>query len=204
MDGSPALLERAAVRVACTPELADAAAAGRIDLVEGDVVDFRRDDRFGLAVLAGVISHLDGSRDAQRALSNAAALLSDDGALIVDVVGPGGLPESDLPISLDWERIVEDRRVRRSSRIEREAAPDGVRVIYDTFTDLEDPDGTIARLPARFRLWYPTPSALLALADESELEVEATFGSYDLDPLDEVSDRCIAVMRRATATPGRG
>jgi SAM-dependent methyltransferase len=203
VDASPELLERAAARVARTAELSAAAAAGRIDLVRGDVVGFGHVERFGLAVLAGVISHLDGPDEARRALTNAGALLSDDGALIVDVVGPGGLPESDLPLSVDWERVVEGRRIRRSSRIEREAAPDGLRVIYETFTDLEDPDGTIARLPARFRLWYPTPSALLALANESELEVEATFGSYDLDPLDEVSDRCIAVMRRATATPGR-
>jgi SAM-dependent methyltransferase len=202
LDASPALLERAAARVARSPVLT--AAAGRIELVQCDVVDFRHAERFGLGVLAGVISHLDGAREAQRALANAGALLADGGALIVDVVGPGGLPESDLPLSVDWERVVGGRRVRRSSRIEREATPDGLRVIYETFTDLEDPDGTIARLPATFRLWYPSPSTLSALANESELEVEATFGSYDLDPLDEVSDRCIAVMRRATATPGRG
>jgi hypothetical protein len=77
-------------------------------------------------------------------------------------------------------------------------------VAYETLTDLEGPDGTMARLPARFRLWYPSPSELFTLANEADLVVEATFGSHDLDPLDEGSDRCIAVMRRATATPGRG
>ncbi len=204
VDGSDSLLQRAASRVASDPRLSEAAAEGRIELVQADVRTVRHADRFALAALAGVLSHLDGPADARLALDAARELLADDGTLIVDVLGPGGLPTRDLPLSVDWERTLDGRRVRRSSRIERELAPDGVRVTYDTFTDLEDPDGTIARLPARFRLWYPSPSTLSVIANEAGLEVEATFGSYDLDPLDEVSDRCIAVMRRATATPGRG
>lgn len=184
--------------------LSRAANEGRIELVRADVRTVRHRDTFALAVLAGVLSHLDGAADARLALDAASRLLADDGTLIVDVLGPGGLPTEDLPLSVDWERTVRGRRVRRSSRIERQPSPDGLRVTYDTLTELEDPDGTIARLPATFRLWYPSPATLSSIADESGLEVEATFGSYDLDPLDEVSDRCIAVMRRATATPGRG
>lgn len=203
-DGSTSLLERAAARLASDSQLSAAAADGRIELVHADVRTVRHTDRFALAVLAGVLSHLDGPAEARLALRAAGDLLVEDGTLIVDVLGPGGLPTHDLPLSVDWERVMGGRRVRRSSRIEREAMPHGVRVTYETLTELEDPDGTIARLPARFRLWYPSPATLSAIANESGLEVEATFGSYDLDPLDEVSDRCIAVMRRATATPGRG
>jgi hypothetical protein len=169
-----------------------------------DVREVARPERYELAVLAGVLSHLDGPDDASRALAAARRLLADDGVLVVDVVGPGGLPTEDLPLSVDWDRIVEGRRVVRRSRIERVAAVDGLRVAYETLTDLEEPDGTMARLPARFGLWYPSPSALLTLAKEANLEIEATYGSHDLDPLDEDSERCIAVMRPATAAPGRG
>lgn len=204
IDGSPALLERAEARVERDPVLRAAHLDGRIELVLGDVQRVARPERYALAVLAGVLSHLDGPAEARLALAAAKELLSEDGALIVDVVGPGGLPTHDLPLSVDWDRVVQGRRVVRSSRIERRPAAEGLRVTYETFTDLQEPDGTIARLPATFRLWYPSPSALFSLANEAKLEVEATFGSYDLDPLDEVSDRCIAVMRRATATPGRG
>ena len=204
VDGSPALLERAAVRIAADPMLRAAQAEGRIQLELEDVREIARPERYGLAVLAGVLSHLDGPDDARRALVAAGRLLGDEAALIVDVVGPGGLPTEDLPLSVDWDRIVDGRRVVRRSRIDLAESADGLRVAYETLTDLEDPDGTIARLPARFRLWYPSPSALFTLATEANLEVEATYGSYDLDPLDESSDRCIAVMRRATATPGRG
>ena len=204
IDGSAALLERARARVASDPVLHTAHAEGRIELELGDVVTVARPERFALVVLAGVLSHLDGPSAGRRALAAARDLLAPGGALIVDVVGPGGLPTRDLPLSMDWDRTMDGRRVVRSSRIERRPAPDGLRVRYETLTDLEEADGTIARLSARFRLWYPSPAALFSLASEAELEVEATFGSYDLDPLDEVSDRCIAVMRRATATPGRG
>ena len=163
-----------------------------------------RRDRFALVVLAGVIAHLDGPEDAVRALSGAAALLERGGALVVDLLGPGGLPPHDLPLSVDWERDWGERRVVRRSRLERHETPEGLRVDYGTLTDLVEADGTIARLPASFRLWYPSPSAIVALAGESGLEVEAAFGSHDLAPLDDRSERCIMVLRRAADEPGTG
>jgi SAM-dependent methyltransferase len=204
LDGSPALLERAAKRIARDPALRSAHADGRIQLVTGDVRAVSRPERYALVVLAGVLSHLEGAADARRALEAAGGLLAGDGVLVVDVVGPGGLPTEDLPLSVDWERTVDGRRVVRSSRIDLTESADGLRVAYETLTDLEEPDGTIARLPARFELWYPPPSALFTLAKEAKLEIEATYGSHELDPLDEDSERCIAVMRNATASSGRG
>lgn len=207
VDASPALLERGERRIAADPILRAARDEGRIELVLDDVRDLGAVDAadgYALVVLAGVISHLDGAADARRALRAAGTRLERDGVIVVDTIGPGGVPDRDLPMSVDWERVLDGRRVVRRSRIERTAAEDGVRVTYETLTELAYPDGTMARLPARFRLWYPSPSALFTLATDAELEVEATYGSYDLDPLDEASDRCIAVMRRAPATPGRG
>jgi hypothetical protein len=91
-----------------------------------------------------------------------------------------------------------DRRVVRRSRLVRSEAPEGLRVEYVTLTDVVEADGTIARLPAGFRLWYPSPTALIGLANEAELEVEAAFGSHDQDLLDDRSERCIVVLRRTT------
>jgi hypothetical protein len=85
----------------------------------------------------------------------------------------------------------------------RREAPDGLHVAYSTLTDVVEPDGTMSRLPAGFRLWYPSPTALIGLADEAGLAVEAGYGSHDLDPLDNESERCIVVLRR-TADPGSG
>lgn len=204
IDGSPALLERAKARIAADAHLAAARAAGRIELVEGDVRRVRRSDRFALAIMAGVVAHLDGPEDALRALAAARRLLEKDGVLVVDTLGPGGLPATDLPLSLDWERSEGGRRMVRRSQLERRETPEGLRVSYATLTDVVGADGTILRLPASWRLWYPSPAALVALAAEAELAVESVFGSHDLDPLDEDSERCIVVARLTTADPGKG
>ena len=204
IDGSAALVARAEARIAADDRLRDAMESGRIELAVGDVRSVARKDRFDLVVLAGVIAHLDGPEDAVRTLAGARRLLAGSGALIMDTLGPGGLPQHDLPMSVDWQRTWDGRRVVRRSRLERTEMPEGLRVEYATLTDLVEPDGTIARLPASFRLWYPSPSAIVALAAEAGLEVDAAFGSHDLRPLDERSERCIMVLRHAAGAPGMG
>jgi SAM-dependent methyltransferase len=192
------LLDRALVRIGDHERLKAARDDGRIELALGDVRTARHPLRFRLAIMASVIAHLDGPEDAVRAFVAARRLLQPKGVLIVDMIGPGGLPPHDLPLSVDWERTMGDRRVVRRSRLVRSEAPEGLRVEYVTLTDVVEADGTIARLPAGFRLWYPSPTALIGLANEADLEVEAAFGSHDLDPLDDRSERCIVVLRRAT------
>jgi hypothetical protein len=116
----------------------------------------------------------------------------------------GALPPHDLPLSVDWEKAVDGRRVVRRSQLTRHEAPEGMRVDYRTLTDRIEADGTIARFPASFRLWYPSPGGLIGLAEEAELVVEAAFGSHDMDPLDEDSERCIIVLRRARSASASG
>jgi SAM-dependent methyltransferase len=197
VDGSAALLARAEARIAADGSLRDARDRGSLELKRGDIRSLRSTDRFDLAILAGVIAHLDGPEDALRTLDAARRLLAPGGRVIVDTIGPGGLPPQDLPLSVDWERSLGDRHVVRRSRLVRTEAPEGLRVQYSTLTDLVGPDGTIARLPAAFRLWYPSAAALIGLAHEAQFTVDATYGSHDLDPLDDGSERCIAVLRSA-------
>ena len=201
VDGSPSLLDRASERIRSHASLREAHARGRIELIVRDVRHVRRPERFALAIMAGVISHLDGPEDALCALTAARRLLEPGGTLIVDVLGPGGLPPHDLPLSLDWERAMGDRRIVRRSRLDRRATPEGLRVAYATLTDVVRADGTIARLPASFRLWYPTAAALVALAGGAELEVVAVYGSHDLEGLADDSERCIVVARPKAVLP---
>lgn len=202
IDGSPALLARADARIAADPELAAAAAGARLELGVGDIRTLQRRDRFAMVVVAGVISHLDGPEDAVRALSAARRHLQPDATVVIDTIGPGGLPPHDLPLSVDWEREMGARRFVRRSQLTRRETPEGLRVNYSTLTDVVEADGTISRLPASFRLWYPTALALAALAAEAGLDVESVFGSHDLDPLDGESERCIVVARRAASDLG--
>ena len=92
VDGSASLLERAAKRLVAEPTLRRAADEGRIELLRADVRIVERPDRYALAILAGVLSHLDGPEEALRALDHAARLLVAGGRLIMDGLGPGGLP----------------------------------------------------------------------------------------------------------------
>jgi SAM-dependent methyltransferase len=204
IDGSQALLDRALARILADEQLRAARDDGRIELALGDVRTVRHAHRFRLAIVAGVIAHLDGPEDAVRTLIAAGRLLQPRGVLIVDTLGPGGLPNRDLPLSIDWEREMGERHVVRRSRLSLNESPEGLRVDYSTLTDVVEPDGTIARLPAGFRLWYPSPSALIALAEEAQLTVEAAYGSHDLEPLGDGSQRCILVLRRKDANVDGG
>jgi SAM-dependent methyltransferase len=204
VDGSSALLRRAQARIATDPVLAEAAGAERLTVAEGDV---RRLDRTelltllkgpaSLQVMAGVLPHLDGPEEALRALVGMAGLLSSDGVAVIDDLGPGQLPERDLPLSLDWRRENNGTEVVRRSQLVRKEAPEGLRVVFSTLVDVGRPDGTIARLPASHRLWYPSVRVLRSLVREAGLVEELAYGSHDLDPLQEASERRIVVVRRA-------
>jgi SAM-dependent methyltransferase len=205
LDGSPSLLRRAESRIAGTPELAAAAAAGLLRIVAGDVGAPRASvpaepGGYALVVIAGVLPHLAGPEDAVRMLEGTRGLLARDGRIVLDDLGPALLPQRDLPLSVDWERTTPSQQVVRRSELTRAERPDGLHVAYATITDTVRADGTIARLPASFRLWYPTVATLLDLVDAAGLKVELTWGSYDLEPYDPVaSERRIVVAMRDDA-----
>jgi len=202
LDGSSALLRRAEARIAADAVLAEASGSGRLIVVESDVRRPHLTERFDLIVCVGVLPHLDGPEEGYRMLSGIAGVLTPAGVAVLDLLGPGSLPTRDLPLSVDWEREMEGQPVVRRSQMTRREAPEGLRIAYSTITDTVRPDGTIARLPASFRLWYPSGVALKRLVDEAGLTVDATYGSHDLEPLDPESERCIMVVRRRSADDG--
>lgn len=204
VDGTPALLRRAAARIAASDVLSRAAADGRLSVVHGDLRHLERDrlrsalgSAAGLVVLAGVLPHLDGPDQALDLLSAISRLLADGGTLVVDDLGPALLPTRDMPLSVDWRRRLGEREVVRRSQLMVRRAPEGLRVTFSTIVDVGRPDGTIARLPASHRLWYPSSDALTAVVGKAGLAVELAYGSHDLDALDEDSDRRILLVRRA-------
>lgn len=195
VDGSPSLIRRAEARISVDTMLAAAAQSGRIQLTTGDV---RRppSGRWRWITAVGLLPHLDGPEAALQLLTAAADRLQPSGRLVLDDIGPRGLPDRDLPLSMDWERPMDGRMVTRRSQLSRHDAPDGLHVDYLTVTDAVRADGTIARLPARFRLWYPSKSVLEGLLDAAGLTVELTYGSHDLEPLTVESDRRIVIAMR--------
>ena len=196
VDASGAMLRRAAARIEADPRLADAQAEGRIELVHVDARSVRRSERFGLIVAAGVLPHLDGPEDATRLLAHATRLLTPRGLLVFDDLGPAALPAGDLPLAEDWVIESEGRRFTRRSQLVRREAPEGLRITLSTVVDVQDPDGTIARLPASFRLWYPSHDAVARLVEVAGLAVAATYGSHDQEAFSAVSERLIVLSRR--------
>jgi hypothetical protein len=148
--------------------------------------------------MAGVLPHLDGPEEALGMLSGLRRLLAPRGLLVLDDIGPGQLPTRDLPLSVDWRRVIDGREVVRRSQLAVRQAPEGLRVAFSTLVDVGQPDGTIARLPASHQLWYPSDDALAALVGKAGLAVELAYGSHELEALVPDSDRRIFLVRRAT------
>ncbi|HEY7452219.1 MAG TPA: class I SAM-dependent methyltransferase [Candidatus Limnocylindria bacterium] len=203
VDASEAMLERARRRVAADRRLEAAARDGRIELVHGDVRSVRRQDRFGLIVAAGVVPHLDGPEDLSRLLARVARLLTPRGLLVLDDIGPAGLPDGDLPLAVDWVVTSEGRTFTRRSQLTRRTAPEGLRVVLSTIVDRQDPDGTIARLSASFRLWYPSLDTVTRLVEAAGLAVAATHGTYRPEAFSAGSERLIVLGRRIRHRPRR-
>jgi SAM-dependent methyltransferase len=195
VDGSAALLHRAEGRIGADSVLADARRSGRLELAAGDVRRPPVRGRFAMAVAAGVMPHLSGPEEAMRMITSAARHLQPGGLLVLDDIGPAGLPWRDLPMTLDWERELDGRRVVRRSQLARRESPEGLWVDYATLTDSVRPDGTIARLPATFRLWYSSEDVLRHLLAEGGFVTETIYGSHDLEPFGRESERRIVIAR---------
>jgi hypothetical protein len=123
--------------------------------------------------------------------------------LVLDDLGPASLPPSDLPLAVDWVLRSGDRTYTRRSQLARRAAPEGLRVTLSTVVDRQDPDGTIARLPASFRLWYPSLDTVVRLVEAAGLAVAVTHGSHDLEAFSAESGRLIVLSRRIRHRSGR-
>ena len=197
IDLDPAMLARA--RAAALG--AGSAAARRLRLVEGDLLDAQLPGpaAAGLVILALNSILLLASRDLQRrAFGTIARLLRPGGLAIVDAWQPAAedLVRFDGRLSLEWLRRDPDtgRDVAKLAAAWYDAASRIVTltVLYDEAAPGEAPVRWTRSDPLRL----VSADELRGFAEEAGLEVEVVAGSYDLSPIGPGGDRAIVVARR--------
>lgn len=194
LDVSPAMLDLARRKAE------DADLAGRIELLTGDMRDFELGRRFGLAFIAlNSLMHLESRGEQLKALAGACRHLVPGGRLVVDLFNPDvALPEpgQEGQLFLHCLKVLpggvhllhfQSPRVDRGTQI----------VSMGNYYDEIQPDGQVRRFVVPFTLRYLTRGEAELLVPQAGLELEAVYGSYDLDPFDGASPRMIVVARRA-------
>ena len=169
IDTSPTMLAQARER---------AAVAGvELELREGDMRDLELDEPAGLVYcpFRGLL-HLHTWADRRRVFERVAASLR-----------PGG--------RFAWNAFAFDHAIaaRLDGKRQEEPVPHSLRyAVGDNRIDITLEGGGITSL------WWATKNEWLGLVDVAGLEVEALYGSFDKQPLDDESREYVFVTRRPT------
>jgi SAM-dependent methyltransferase len=167
IDSSPAMLEQARAR---------AAEAGvELDMREGDMRDFELEEPAALIYCPfRALLHLPTWADRRRTFERVAASLQ-----------PGG--------RFAWNAFAFDHQIaaRLEGKHQDEPLPHTIRyAVGDNRIDITLDDG------ATSSLWWATKNEWLGLVDVAGLEIEALYGGFDLQPLDDHSREYVFVTRR--------
>jgi SAM-dependent methyltransferase len=198
IDHSAAMLDRA--RMA----FADAGVSDRVTLIECAMSDAAETPGgpFGLvlATLNGLL-HLSTAAEQRAALGAARQALDPRGMFVIDVMNP----HPDLLATFDgrivhdgsWETSAGERVDRFSSRTHAAAEQ---RIETDLWYDIVAEDGAVRRVRTRFPMRYLMPSEMELLLELTGFVEWRLYGSYDLDPFEDASERLIVT---AEVTPSR-
>jgi SAM-dependent methyltransferase len=197
VDIDPAMLERAVARAdAAHPRL-----AGRLELVEADLVDLDLPEAgtFGLAFIALNSFFLLATPAAQRqAFATMARHLAPEGLAVVDVWLPdaGDLAGFDGRLVLEYERTEPEAgdvvTKMASARFDPQTSIVDLTAIYEEGR----PGEAVLRWTRHDALRLVAADELAGMAEAAGFRVEQIAGEYDLGPPDAETDRAILVARR--------
>ncbi|MGI9149428.1 MAG: class I SAM-dependent DNA methyltransferase [Chloroflexota bacterium] len=192
VDSSSAMLERARQRLGRLKESRPTL------LVEQRVEELQLDGRFRTIILGLDSFGLLSDRDTQVRVLRAARLhATHDGRLIVDVAN-GNLRGSTEPTEeLMHDLTLPDPETGRpiTKFILRRPRPDEQLDELMFFYDEQDERGFLRRSMVELRLRWFTRFELELLLQSAGWEVDALYGSYDLEPYGPSSDRLLVVAR---------
>ena len=193
IDASAEMLERARAKVAAE-ELGE-----RVTLVEQEMAKLELEQRFTMAFAAlNSFAHLHTTEEQLSALSRIRRHLNPGGLLILDMFNPdmGRLLDARGQVALAKTMTTTDTG-HRLMRFYSEEVDLGRQLIHTTYiVDEIDAEGNVQRTPFPFTLRYLFRYELELLLRHAGFEVEAIYGSYDLDEFSGDSEKLIAVARR--------
>lgn len=191
LDISPAMADLARSKM----EAAGVSERTRVEV--GDICSVQFPERFALAIIAmNSFMHLPTSEDQHAALANIYAHLQPDGLLLIDLFNPDpheliadeGLLVHAKSFTSSFGTEVQKWVLRKTDFA---VQTHYVEFLYDEIGT----DHMLRRdvLPFTMRWVYGFELALLL--EKAGFEIEALFGSYDLDEFTSGSDRLIALAR---------
>lgn len=173
--------------------------AERIALVQADIRDFTLDREFHMAFCAvNSFMHLTTLPDQLAALRCWHRHLRPGGLLILDLFPPfpDELREDDgrLIVQGVWEEPETGITIVKQYTREANLAEQTLHIRF--FYDERLPDGQVHRTIVSFTMRYLGRFEAELLLEKAGYEVEAVYGSWDLDPFHSEAERMILVARR--------
>lgn len=196
IDRSSAMLERAEI-AAARSGVTERTTLANLDMTQADVAP---GGPFGLAIFSlNALMHLTTPQRQLRALESALAALDPKGQLIIDSMNPTPLHLTQLDAGQVLEGSWTDPQGTTIDKwSHRRIQPSEQRIETTIWYDQFFPDGRYRRTRTHFPLRYVHAAELelmLRIAGFSETRV---YGSYDLDPFDDESERLLVT---AEVTP---
>lgn len=193
VDVSQAMLDVARQKVAAE------GLAGRASLVQQDMRALALDQRFALAFIAvNSFMHLLTPDDQLAALTRVWQHLHPGGLLLLDLFNPDMGRLLDMHGQVFLDKVIDDPATgRRVMKFRSEHVDLSQQTIQVTFmVDELDTQGHVTRTLFPFHVRYLFRPELEHLLWRAGYELEAVYGSYDLDDWSGTSDKMIAVARR--------
>jgi len=175
----------------------------RVTLAEGSMTEAEHapGGPFGLVIFSlNGLMHLPALEDQRAALASARRALDPRGMLVVDALNP--TPEvlatfdGRVQHEGNW-RQVDGTVVDRFSARTHDSAEQ--RIDTELWYDLTDAEGHIRRVRTGFPMRYLVASELTLLLEVTGFVEWKLYGSYDLDPYEDASDRLIVTAEVTTS-----
>jgi ubiquinone/menaquinone biosynthesis C-methylase UbiE len=199
IDISGAMLDRARTRAATSGVEAEWIAA--------DLLTFALGRRFDAVLLPlGTIQHLTSASQIASALERAAAHLSSDGALVVDLEAPHGddFNPGPLPLMEHWTRAWPEGGGQVTKLVAVDVAPSEALRYVTWHFDVQPAEGPLTRVSSQFTLRTTTLGEIELAGRLAGLEVVGAYGDYEFGPFEDGDPRLVVVLQHAHEDDGDG